>query len=254
MQLDSSLSLERIYPDKLNPLLDVDKECLDIHLQRYRFAGQQLAGSKVLDMACGCGYGTYLMAKEFPGKSFWGVDVCADAVAYAREAYQADNLHFICADALHWDGLDVEADVSPQLRFDTIVSLETIEHLPDPEGLIANMVSLLSERGRIIASVPVTPTCDGNPHHLHDFTRKEFLQLFSPYHFFPAEQFQQVQRWKFSGIFSKKQSVEVRSQGVGTNVLKYYRSKPAALWSRLHSIVTNGFANTYLTALFDRHQ
>jgi 2-polyprenyl-3-methyl-5-hydroxy-6-metoxy-1,4-benzoquinol methylase len=95
------------------------------------------------------------------------VDIDAAAIAYARQHYQLSDLRFECADAEQF---------SSDQGFDCIVSLETIEHLPRPQQLLANYARLLVEAGKVIASVPITPTLDGNPHHLHDFSKRSFMR------------------------------------------------------------------------------
>ena len=57
------------------------------HWHRYQFAGAFAAGRRVLDAACGEGYGSALLARS--AASVVGVDIAADAVAHARARYSA---------------------------------------------------------------------------------------------------------------------------------------------------------------------
>lgn len=116
-------TLERIYPLKMDDRLAADLATLELHIQRYEFASDALTGSRVLDMACGCGYGSALLAERHPDKQITGIDIDPEAIAYAQANYQRPNLRYQCANA------ETFADSS---GFDSIVSLETIEHLPDP--------------------------------------------------------------------------------------------------------------------------
>lgn len=237
-------TLERIYPLKMDDRLAADLATLELHMQRYEFASDALTGSRVLDMACGCGYGSALLAERHPDKQITGIDIDPEAIAYAQANYQRPNLRYQCANA------ETFADSS---GFDSIVSLETIEHLPDPLRLAENLVRLLAQGGRIIASVPTTPTLDGNPHHLHDFSPASFARLFSRHGLRPHERFEQIQRWEFSGLFKKSEKKEARqhrSEGVGNAVLEYYRSHPFYLFRRLWSILRYGPSNRYLTCRF----
>lgn len=238
-------TIERIYPKDLDPLSQDDQHSLNIHLQRYEFAASHLSGQRVLDMACGCGYGTALLAERNPQMQVVGVDIDPAAIAYARQHYQRPNLSYQCADA--------ELFASPN-GFDCIVSLETIEHLPRPQQLLANYVRLLAEGGKVIASVPITPTLDGNPHHLHDFSRRSFHALFRQQGLHARQQLEQIQWWQFKGLFSKQadQHKQHRSEGVGNAVLLYYRRHPLYLFSRLYSMLRYGFSNRYLTCVFTR--
>ncbi|MUK26878.1 class I SAM-dependent methyltransferase [Aliivibrio fischeri] len=242
-------SLERIYPKQLEQDSQKHQDVLDIHIERYQFASDQLQGMYILDIACGCGYGTAMMAEVHPDKLFVGVDVDPLAIEYAKEHYQADNLYFECG-----DGMDFQLAIYDGLyqRFDTIISLETIEHVPEPQKMVTHLLTQLSDNGIMIASVPTTPTVDGNPHHLHDFTVDSFYQLFAASNYQAYETFEQIQYWEFKGLFSKKESKENRSQGVGRNIVKHYIQKPSALFYRMHSIITKGLNNRYLTAVFSK--
>lgn len=234
--------LERIYPNEMD-MGDVhDRDSLEIHEARYHFAAKHLAGEQILDMACGCGFGTALMASLHPQREFTGVDIDPEAIAYAKQHYSAPNLRYVCADAMTF----------ASGTYGTIVSLETIEHFPDPRGLIEHFPELLAADGCIIASVPITPTCDGNPHHLHDFTKSSFNRLLKRQGFHSGKEFRQVQPWVYDDAFSKAEQSSSRSKGVGNNVLAYYRKHPLALLIRIYSLVRNGPCNIYLTATFQR--
>lgn len=236
--------LERIYPKEMNSDDSSDAASIEIHMARYHFATENLVGSTILDMACGCGFGTALMAHAHPDKSFTGVDIDPEAIDYAKSNYSAKNLNYVCADALTWN----------ENKYDSIVSLETIEHLPKPDMLVQNILAMLTAEGRVIASVPVTPTCDGNPHHLHDFTKRSFNALFSQHGFINSKELEQLQPWEYKGIFSNKTTVKHRSQSVGNNVLHYYQKHPLAVVSRIKSILINGLCNIYLTAVFEQEK
>lgn len=235
------LTIERIYPKQLDPNNSDDQDTLHIHMQRYRFAADCLSGERVLDLACGCGYGTALLAELHPDKILIGVDIDPAAIAYAQAHYRLPNLSYQCADAQSF---------SAAQPFDSIVSLETIEHLPGPQQLIGNFASLLAEHGQVIASVPITPTLDGNPHHLHDFSQASFFALFSAHGLHPQRRFEQIQWWQFKGLFSKREAKQHRSEGVGNAVLQYYRKHPFYLLRRLSSMLRYGFSNRYLTCNF----
>lgn len=235
------ITIERIYPDELDRSNEDDQNTLHIHMERYRFASSELIGPRVLDMACGCGYGTALLAAQHPDKEFVGVDIDKSVIAYAQAHYRLPNLSYECADALRF---------SAARPFDTIVSLETIEHLPHPRELVANFVRLLTPSGQIIASVPITPTLDGNPHHLYDFSQSSFYKLFATHTLQPTQRLEQIQWWQFKGLFAKSDVKQHRSSGVGNAVLNYYRKHPFYFLRRLQSMLRYGFSNRYLTCVF----
>lgn len=237
------ITIERIYPEELDRNSEDDQNTLNIHMERYQFASAELIGQRILDMACGCGYGTAFLASQHPNKIFIGIDLDPSAIAYAQQHYTLPNLSYACANALTFSSAD---------RFDTIVSLETIEHLPQPQQLVANLARLLNTAGQIIASVPITPTLDGNPHHLHDFTRSSFFKLFKTHDLKHTQSFEQIQWWQFKGLFAKGAVKQHRSSGVGNAVLNYYRKHPFYLLRRLQSMLRYGFSNRYLTCVFKR--
>ena len=174
MSLDPD-SLERLVPDALDPEDPAARETLALHLARYAFAARVAKPGRLLDLACGVGYGTrHLLAQNPALGPALGVDVSPDAVAYANAHYAGPKLRFLAADALCFEDAD---------GFDTVVSLETIEHVPDPAALFAKLASLLRAGGRLGASVPTTPSVDLNPHHLHDFDAASFA-AFGAHHGF----------------------------------------------------------------------
>ena len=107
-------TLERIYPLKMDERLAADLATLDLHMQRYAFASDSLAGPRVLDMACGCGYGSALLAERHPDKQITGIDIDPEAIAYAQANYQRPNLSYQCANAKTF---------ADSAGFDSIVSL-----------------------------------------------------------------------------------------------------------------------------------
>ena len=238
----ANTSLERIYPRQMDPNKAADRDSIELHQQRYEYAVKQLSGERILDLACGCGYGTALMAAAHPDKSFLGVDIDPEAVRYAVENYQLPNLSYLSADATLFQS---------KQAFHTIVSLETIEHLPAVDALFQNFKRLLVPNGKLIASVPTTPTCDGNPHHLQDFSERSFKRLLRQYGFDFSTGFEQVQEWVYDDLMADDSAESTsRAKGVGRNLLKYYLKKPWTLITRVHALLVHGRCNKYLTGVF----
>src|SRR5207237_2156474 len=77
---------ERIVPDETEPGI------VALHRKRYEFAAPACAGKQVLDAGCGVGYGSACLARS--AAHVVGVDVDANAVAYARRRYGAANVEF----------------------------------------------------------------------------------------------------------------------------------------------------------------
>src|SRR5215213_2115831 len=137
------------------------------HHARYLFAAHFVAGRSVVDLCCGNGYGSNLLLAAGAVR-VKGLDIAADAVAAARN---------------HYAGPDFEVGVADQpldlSDFDIAVCFEGIEHVTDPDQLLANMC------GADLALVS-SPNADfypggfsGNPHHRREWTRSEFEAVLS---------------------------------------------------------------------------
>ena len=110
---------ERFYPDGFMPPWVRYQ-----HLERYRWAAKLVAGKRVLDVACGTGYGTALLANAGAAQVD-GFDCSPEAVAFAKQTWALPNISFGVAIT---DRLPV-ADGS----YDCYVSFETIEHVEDDD-------------------------------------------------------------------------------------------------------------------------
>ena len=229
-------SLERLVPDRLSVDDVSGTATLELHLARYRFAAGQMRPGRVLDIACGVGYGTHLLA-EAAGSSaeVVGVDISEDSLDYARRRYAAPNVEFKIGDALEF--ADPEG-------FDTIVSLETVEHVGDPVALIANLVSLLRPGGVLVASVPTTPSTDVNPHHLHDFSEKSFRRIVEQHALQPLDSLRQVQPVSVGAVARRS---EERMNDLRPNLIAWYATHPVPLIRRIAATLRHGFTNHYVT-------
>lgn len=116
-------SLERIIPEKANEQGTTGADTLKLHLERYEFAARNVRPGTVLDIACGVGYGTHILGGAPKVTFALGVDIDDAAIQYAQSHYSNNATTFRCADAMKFE---------PGELFDSIVSLETIEHVPDP--------------------------------------------------------------------------------------------------------------------------
>lgn len=229
-------SLERIVPDKIADAGATGAETLRLHLERYEFAARCVRPGRLLDVACGVGYGTRLLGDRLGSNvDVLGVDVSDAAVAYARERYASDNVRFETRDAMQ-----LEVDEG----FDSIVSLETVEHLPDPASFVLKLASLLRPGGLLVASVPTTPSVDLNPHHLHDFTERSFRRMLEPSGLRETECLRQVQPVNVLSVLTRR---EARLSDMRTNLPAYYAAHPGALVRRLASTLRYGFSNRYIT-------
>ncbi len=158
---------ERIVPEQLADD-SASQSILDIHLRRYETAARYAKDKRVLDIACGVGYGSKMLHLA-GAKSVVGVDLSPETLSYARENYETPGLQFINANAEAFDWPE---------PFDLIVSFETLEHLPHPDLFLRRMGQLLTPDGDFLLSVPLGETRHLDPYHLHAFSQTEVFSLF----------------------------------------------------------------------------
>ena len=235
-----SATLERIVPDDLQPGEATGEGTLRLHLERYQFARQNLVRGSLLDIACGVGYGTALLSESPLITSAVGVDIDAGAVRYASQRYGTPLVRYICAGALQF---------SSGQQFSNIVSLETIEHVEDPRALFEHLVALLAPGGRLIASVPVTPSVDGNPHHKSNFSDKSFRHLGDIFSLKYLTCFGQGQRFSPWAVATRQ---EARTGNLRPDLMGFYLANPSHLFLRLWSTLRYGFVNKYLTVVWEK--
>lgn len=122
------------------------------HIARYQWAKTIVPKKgKLLDIACGAGYGTAVIAKANPELECLGVDYDERAIAYAREHYALPNLRFEKGNLVTWA---IESG-APLGTFDCITSFDTIEHLLHREVAISNIAENLNDDGCLLFSTPI---------------------------------------------------------------------------------------------------
>lgn len=116
------------------------------HWARYEWACRFLPAERVLDCACGVGYGSALLRRR-GAKAVVGVDVSEDAIHEAQRRYAGKGIEYRLGDG---------RTLSPQSlgTFDRIVCLETIEHMDEPQRMLDAFASLLKPDGLLALSVP----------------------------------------------------------------------------------------------------
>jgi SAM-dependent methyltransferase len=142
------------------------------HWHRYCAAANLTNGRRVLDAACGEGYGSALLALR--AAAVIGVDIGAEAVAHAKSRYRRSNLTYIQASVI---ALPLAA-----ASVDMIVSFETIEHLAEQREMLAEFRRVLAPGGVLVLSSPNRPVYNesgdvANAFHVRELDRDELKKL-----------------------------------------------------------------------------
>jgi ubiquinone/menaquinone biosynthesis C-methylase UbiE len=143
------------------------------HWHRYHLAAAMVAGRHVLDVACGAGYGSALLARH--AASVTGVDIAPDVVAHACTHYGAQsNLRFEVGDCA--------ALPLPDQAFDAVVSFETMEHIAAQDAFLDEIRRVLRPGGLLILSCPNKREYSetrgtANPFHVRELYREELAEM-----------------------------------------------------------------------------
>jgi SAM-dependent methyltransferase len=148
------------------------------HLGRYQWATALCAKRRrILDIACGAGFGAKMYADACPDAEVVGVDYDPRAVAHAERSYNAPRLSYRHGNVVTWQ----YADSTPLGRFDFISSFDTIEHLLHRELALINLAENLADDGMLVLSTPCgKPTSVLNPgweHHKIEYGYHDLLNL-----------------------------------------------------------------------------
>jgi len=152
-----------------------DERLIREHLIRYNFASKYTKNKKVLDVACGSGYGSKLLLDN-GAKEVIGVDISKESILYAKEKYQQKELGFFRGDATHLKEFKNES-------FDVIVSFETIEHLKEYHKYLSEINRLLKKKALFLVSTPnkkfSSPNSKKplNPFHYIEFNLNDFKKI-----------------------------------------------------------------------------
>ncbi|MFY9808925.1 MAG: glycosyltransferase [Pseudonocardiaceae bacterium] len=200
------------------------------HYHRYALAARFTAGARVLDLACGEGYGAALLATQ--ARDVVGVDIDPQTVEHASANYPAGKLTFTVGSMIDAELL-AGAD-----RFDVITCFEALEHVEEQDALIAVVRRLLVPGGLFLTSTPDVAVYshehgNDNPFHVRELTEPQFRALLSG---------------SFAQAAILKQNVAVGSlisgAAPGSRIAQSLRSAPDGGWR-----VTPELPHTYLIGI-----
>ncbi len=154
----------------------VDSAWRGEHFFRYGYVERFIdPDDRVLDLACGEGYGTYRMSQRTSGNVI-GCDISEEAIAYCRGAWQGPNLSYRVVDGTALEFADA--------HFDKVVSFETIEHTVKYEAMLREFYRVLKPGGTAFISTPNFPISSPrgyveNPYHTQEFRVEELRSILS---------------------------------------------------------------------------
>jgi 2-polyprenyl-3-methyl-5-hydroxy-6-metoxy-1,4-benzoquinol methylase len=141
------------------------------HVVVYEWIRRRVGGMRVVDMACGEGYGSDVLSRS--AASVVGVDANPEAHEHASARYTRPGLRF---------QRDMVQTFSEPC--DAVVFLQTIEHVEDPGALLEHFKTILEPDGVAYISTPNVLTLapegaerSGNPWHVHEYRAEEFRAL-----------------------------------------------------------------------------
>jgi len=162
-----SLTGERTLPD-----VPEENYWFRRHLVVYEWIAAQVEGRRVVDLACGEGYGSAVLARG-GAASVVGVDANPEAFEHARLKYTGPGLSFERTMLELWDG-----------EVDCVVFLQTIEHVQDPDAVLERIRTLIGPDGVAFVSTPNVLTLapegaekSGNPWHVKEYRAAEYRAL-----------------------------------------------------------------------------
>lgn len=223
------------------------REIWQEHWHRYAFACGLAKGRRVLDAACGEGYGSDLLARV--ADAVVGMDISDDAIHHAKSRYRRSNLQF--------EHGDVTALTRASGEFDLIVSFETLEHVEAQQGLIEGFAHALNDAGLLLISSPDKHTYSEvlgtrNEFHVRELYRDELLALLTPH--FPHVRlyaqkllFQSVM-WALEGSSSARSDEQTSARAASSH--EEWTSVPDAAMPVEHGLL---YAPVYYVAVCSRH-
>jgi SAM-dependent methyltransferase len=147
------------------------------HVAAYRWIAERCHGQRVVDLACGEGYGSAILAEH--ARQVYGVDANPEAHEHARLKYRNGNLSFRRALVEQFD---------EDAPYDAVVFLQTIEHVEDAGSLLERLASLLVPEGVAYISTPNRLTLappgaikSDNPWHVREYDAGEYRELLEPH-------------------------------------------------------------------------
>lgn len=151
------------------------------HISRY-ILSSKIAHGVVLDCASGSCYGSSILRRGNSINWVISVDVNKDLLKYGKIVYNASSC--VCADAKHLP--------FREQCFDSVISIETIEHIRDQKEFLQNIKSCLKRKGTLLLTTPnklySSPFLQKplNPYHINEYYLGPLLIFLKLHSFEPS--------------------------------------------------------------------
>lgn len=211
--------------ERFLPWMD-DKVISYEHYHRYIFALPLVNGKNVIDLACGEGYGSQMLARM--AKSVVGIDIDKETIAHANKKYKSDNLTFI-------QGSILQIPFTEENKFDIVVCFEAIEHIENHKKMLSEVKRVLKKDGILIISTPDKRLYSDhdnyiNPYHKKELYYEEFRELlklyFSHFKIFGQNVYGSSNIWDLSPLIVPKVEEVIIDKHEDSIFLNMIKKKP----------------------------
>ncbi|MCL2875662.1 MAG: methyltransferase domain-containing protein [Betaproteobacteria bacterium] len=148
-------------------------QVVTIHIKCYLFLYNLILPGKILECACGAGYGAVIFSRLGTVSEYYGVDMSEIAVGYAKTGVWDKKTDF------HLVNL---AESTPSL-YENVVSLQTIEHVPNPYKFMELLIDKMLPDGQMLISIPIETRYGShiNSYHLSNWNYKRLQNFLEQY-------------------------------------------------------------------------
>jgi len=225
---------ERVYPNEMQSSRALETLMKGVFLRRYGLARDWLRehfqgrSAKVLDIACGSGYGAAILAELGPVVA---VDIDAEAIEYARKEHAGERISYVVGNA------DDAGFLASLGSFDAVVTSATLEHVANAEVFLRWIRGALLPGGVCIACFPSALTMDwAAPHHKRDISPQKAKRLFSQCGFRQLKEYHESHRLALRDLRAERRANPALPVPPLRRWVWYFARHPHHLAVRLHQI------------------
>ena len=137
-------------------------------VKRYDFANLFAKNKLVLDLGCGSGYGSAILAKK--AWKVHGIDKTSSAIDFAKRYYSKGNVE--------WSIKDFPPIDRKEKTYGLVVCHEVVEHIDDDVGLLQEIKRVMENDGIFVGTTPIKKEHEGPAKlHIREYSMKEYKIL-----------------------------------------------------------------------------